>query len=50
MFVRGGQDDATPFEKYLIEEQDIDGSGLTSVTGFVSFLEEVSQTVLEYMK
>ncbi|XP_059627638.1 protein transport protein SEC23 D [Cornus florida] len=50
IFIRGGQDDATAFENYLIEEQDVDGSGFTSVMGFVSFLEEVSQSVLEYIK
>ena len=50
VFIRGGQDDATAFENYLIEEQDVDGSGLTSVMGFVSFLEDITQGVLEYMK
>lgn len=50
IFIRGGKDDATAFENYLIEEQDVDGSGLTSVMGFVSFLEDVTQGVLEYMK
>lgn len=50
IFIRGGQDDATIFENYLIEEQDVDGSGLTSVMGFVSFLEDVARSVLEYMK
>lgn len=49
-FIRGGQDDATVFENYLIEEQHVDGSGLTSVMGFVSFLEDITQSVLEYMK
>lgn len=46
MFIRGGQDDATAFENYLIEEQDVDGSGLTSVMSSVSFLEEVAQSVI----
>ncbi|KAG4145196.1 hypothetical protein ERO13_D05G083300v2 [Gossypium hirsutum] len=50
VFIWGGQDDATVFENYLIEEQDVDGSGLTSVMGFVSFLEDIPQSVLEYMK
>ncbi|CAL8161992.1 unnamed protein product [Prunus armeniaca] len=50
IFIRGGKDDATAFENYLIEERDVDGSGLTSVMGFVSFLEDVTQGVLEYMK
>ncbi|XP_010245214.1 PREDICTED: protein transport protein Sec24-like At3g07100 [Nelumbo nucifera] len=50
IFIRGGQDDATAFENYLIEEQDVDGSGLTTAMGFVSFLEEITRSVLEYMK
>ncbi|KAI3995544.1 hypothetical protein MKX01_023289 [Papaver californicum] len=50
MFIKGGQDDATAFENHLIEEQDVDGNGLTSKMGFVSFLEEVTHNVLEYMK
>ncbi|KAM7272639.1 hypothetical protein ACFE04_027302 [Oxalis oulophora] len=50
IFIRGGHDDASLFENYLIEEQDVDGSGLTSVMGFVSFLEDITQGVLEYMK
>ncbi|CAL9107942.1 unnamed protein product [Musa textilis] len=49
-FIRGGQDDATAFEKYLIEEQNINGSDLSSIMGFVSFLEDISQGVLEYLK
>ncbi|KAK6926568.1 Sec23/Sec24, helical domain [Dillenia turbinata] len=48
IFIRGGQDDATAFENYLIEEQDV-GNGFTSSMGFVSFLEEVGQRVVEYM-
>ena len=50
IFIRGGQDDASVFENYLIEEQDVDGSGFTSVMGFVSFLEDIAQSVIEYMK
>ncbi|GLT48714.1 hypothetical protein SLA2020_223220 [Shorea laevis] len=50
IFIHGGQDDATAFENYLIEEQDVDGSGLTSVMGFVTFLEDITQGVLEYLK
>ena len=49
-FIRGGQDDASQFENYLIEEQDVDGSSFSSVTGFVSFLEEITQDVAEYLK
>ncbi|KAL2597184.1 hypothetical protein AAZV13_11G146600 [Glycine max] len=50
IFIRGGHDDASIFENFLIEEQDVDGSGLTSVMGFVSFLEDTTQKVLEFMK
>ncbi|RID53956.1 hypothetical protein BRARA_G01314 [Brassica rapa] len=50
MFIRGGQDDATAFENYLIEEQDVDGSGFASAMGFVAFLDDISQSVAEYMK
>jgi len=50
IFIRGGQDDASIFENFLIEEQDVDGSGLTSVMGFVSFLEDITQKVLEFVK
>ena len=50
IFIKGGQDDATAFENYLIEEQDVDGSGTTSIMGFVSFLEDITQSVLEYIK
>jgi hypothetical protein len=32
-FVRGGEDDSSLFENYLIEEQDVDGSGLQLVKG-----------------
>ncbi|KAF5931168.1 hypothetical protein HYC85_032041 [Camellia sinensis] len=46
VFIRGGQDDATTFENYLIEEQDVDGNGFTSVMGFVSFLEEINHSFL----
>ncbi|PHT35022.1 hypothetical protein CQW23_26822 [Capsicum baccatum] len=49
-FIKGGQDDATAFENYLIEEQDVEGSGFSSVMGFVSFLEEINQSTLEYLK
>ncbi|KAG6496507.1 hypothetical protein ZIOFF_044374 [Zingiber officinale] len=49
-FIRGGQDDASAFERYLIEEQDINGSGFSSLMGFVPFLEDISQGVVEYLK
>ncbi|XP_010557420.1 PREDICTED: protein transport protein SEC23 [Tarenaya hassleriana] len=44
MFIRGGQDDPTAFENYLLEEQDFNG------IGFVSFLENVTQSVADYLK
>lgn len=50
IFIQGGKDDASIFENFLIEEQDVDGSGLTSVMGFVSFLEDITVKVLEFMK
>ncbi|XP_031503829.1 uncharacterized protein LOC116266660 isoform X1 [Nymphaea colorata] len=50
ILIRGGQDDVSPFEHFLIEEQDVDGSGLTSGMGFVSFLEEITRHVLDLMK
>lgn len=50
VFIRGCQEDASLFESYLIEEQDVDGSGYANAMGFVSFLEEISHSVLEYMK
>ncbi|KAG2329997.1 hypothetical protein Bca4012_020473 [Brassica carinata] len=33
----------TAFENYLIEEQDVDGSGFASAIGFVAFLDDISQ-------
>ncbi|KAL4183100.1 hypothetical protein AMTRI_Chr11g96520 [Amborella trichopoda] len=50
LLIRGGQDDASPFEHYLIEEQDVDGTGLTNGMGFVSFLEDISRNVIECIK
>ncbi|KAK9156767.1 hypothetical protein Scep_003341 [Stephania cephalantha] len=50
LFIKGGQEDATIFENFLIEEQDVFGTGLTSSTGFVSFLEEITRSVVEYVK
>ncbi|KAK9170393.1 hypothetical protein Syun_002533 [Stephania yunnanensis] len=50
LFIKGGQEDATIFENFLIEEQDVFGTGLTSSTGFVSFLEEITRNVVDYVK
>lgn len=47
IFIRGGYDDATAFENYLIEDRDLD----ESVTGgLVSFLEEIRKDAAEYIK
>ncbi|TVU14632.1 hypothetical protein EJB05_38110 [Eragrostis curvula] len=48
VFIHGAHDDTTAFEKYLIEDQALDGSLLTSSTGFNSFLDEVSRKVAEH--
>jgi hypothetical protein len=45
VFIHGAHDDTT--EKYLIEDQRLDGYLLTSTTGFSSFLEEISSKVAE---
>ncbi|KAL5710636.1 Protein transport protein S23 D [Ranunculus cassubicifolius] len=50
LFIRGGHEDATAFENYLIEEQDVDGNGGTSIVGYVAFLEEIKHSVAEYAK
>ncbi|XP_042463000.1 protein transport protein sec24-like [Zingiber officinale] len=47
-FIRGAEDDASVFERYLIEEQNVDG--FSSLMGFDSFLEEISQGVVEFLK
>ncbi|XP_074294931.1 protein transport protein SEC23 D-like [Silene latifolia] len=49
LFIREGQDDTSAFENYLIEEQDVEGSGFTSVMGFVSFLEDINRSVWDYI-
>eukprot|EP00850_Spirogloea_muscicola_P012002 SM000076S21823 [mRNA] locus=s76:484591:488610:+ [translate_table: standard] len=48
--IRSGHDDARPFEHFLIEEQDVDGASSGGGTGFVAFLEQVTQNVREYMQ
>ncbi|KAJ8476497.1 hypothetical protein OPV22_020224 [Ensete ventricosum] len=50
MFIRGGHDDATAFENHLMEDKDVDGTGLPSVTGFFTFLEEIASDVSENIK
>jgi hypothetical protein len=50
-FIQGGKDDATLFENYVIEEQEVDGSiPPLNVMAFVSFLQDISCEVLEYLK
>ncbi|KAK8946391.1 hypothetical protein KSP39_PZI007161 [Platanthera zijinensis] len=48
--IHGGHEDSSAFENYLIEEQDVDGTGTASAMGFVSFLDEITQGVSEYIK
>lgn len=50
LMIRGGHDNTEPFERYLIEEQDVDGSGVATGMGFVSFLEQIAHDVMMYMK
>lgn len=51
-FVRGSTDGTEFFERFLIEEQDVDGlvEGGAAGMGFVSFLEGTALEVREYMK
>ncbi len=37
LIIRGGYNNTEPFERYLIEEQDVDGSGIETGMGFVIF-------------
>ncbi|KAJ7538391.1 hypothetical protein O6H91_11G046100 [Diphasiastrum complanatum] len=46
--IRGGHDNVEPFERYLIEEQDVNGA--PTGMGFVSFLDQIGQDVVRYMK
>lgn len=46
-FIHGGKDDSTLFESYLLEEQDVDGSGFTTGSGFVAFRESVRNVAAE---
>ncbi|XP_072965546.1 protein transport protein SEC23 D-like [Typha angustifolia] len=49
-FIQGGKDDTVAFESYLIEEQDVDGTGINTIAGLVSFLEDITRDVVEYLK
>ncbi len=50
LIIRGGYDNTEPFERYLIEEQDVDGSGIATGMGFVSFLDQITHDVVKFMK
>ncbi|KAL3689756.1 hypothetical protein R1sor_016065 [Riccia sorocarpa] len=50
LMIRGGHDNTEPFERYLIEEQDVDGSPLGTGMGFVSFLDQIGRDVMKYME
>ncbi|CAN6332904.1 unnamed protein product [Urochloa humidicola] len=49
-FIHGGKDDSALFENYLIEEQDVDGSGFTTGSGFVAFRESVRNVAAEIIQ
>jgi len=48
VFIHGAHDNTTEFENYLVEDQTLDGSLLSSSTGFSSFLDEVRSKVAEH--
>lgn len=48
VFIHGAHDDTTIFEKYLIEDETLDGTLVGSSAGFRSFLEEVRSRVAEF--
>ena len=50
LMLREGHDRTEQFDKFLIEEQDVDGTGIGNGLGFVTFLNHVSYNVKEYMK
>ncbi|XP_066348287.1 protein transport protein SEC23 D-like [Miscanthus floridulus] len=47
VFIHGAHDDTTEFEKYLVEDQNLDGS-LSSSTSFSSFLDDIRSKVSEH--
>jgi hypothetical protein len=49
-FIHGGKDDSTLFDSYLIEEQDVDGLGFTTGSGFIAFRESVRNVALEIIQ
>jgi hypothetical protein len=50
LIIRGGYNNTEPFERYLIEEQDVDVSGIATGMGFVSFLDQITHDVVKFMK
>lgn len=50
VFIHGAHDDTTAFERYLIEDQSVDGSLVASATGFRSFLEGIRSRIAEYSR
>ena len=50
IMIKGGVDDASAFERNLLEEQDVDGHVGKKGAGLVSFLEQIANEVREYMK
>lgn len=50
LMIRGGRDNTEAFDRYLIEEQEVDGSGIGTGVGFVSFLDDIAHDVMKYMK
>ncbi|KAI5064713.1 hypothetical protein GOP47_0019408 [Adiantum capillus-veneris] len=50
IMIREGHDRTEPFDNYLIEEQDADGTGIGNGMGLVAFLDHISQNVRDYMR
>lgn len=48
--LRGGHDNVEAFERYLIEEQDVDGAGAATGMGFVAFMNTIRQETEEFLK
>ncbi|GAQ81540.1 sec23/Sec24 zinc finger family protein [Klebsormidium nitens] len=50
LMLRGGHDNVEAFERYLIEEQDVDGAGAATGMGFVAFMNTIRQETEEFLK
>uniref|UniRef100_A0A0D9W4N9 Sec23/Sec24 trunk domain-containing protein n=1 Tax=Leersia perrieri TaxID=77586 RepID=A0A0D9W4N9_9ORYZ len=48
VFIHGAHDDTTAFERYLIEDQAVDGSLVASATGFRTFLDGIRSKIADY--